>query len=101
MVEVSAPGARAGTSGTFGNELPLVAALHLRLEPGNVPGNLRLAERTLTAAKRAHPALRWAVLPERLTTEYAGLRAAHRYAEDAEGGPNATFFASLARRLGP
>jgi 5-aminopentanamidase len=78
----------------------LVGALHLKPEPGNVPGNLRLAERAVSAAKGAHPALRWVVLPEIFTCGYAGLRAVHRHAEDAKGGTSARFFASLARRLG-
>ena len=77
-----------------------MAALHLRPEPGNVAGNLLLAERTITAARCAHPALRWVVLPELFTTGYAGLRTIHHHAEDAERGMSAGFFASLARRLG-
>jgi predicted amidohydrolase len=77
-----------------------VAALHLQPEPGNVAGNLLLAERAVTAARRAHPALRWVVLPELFTTGYASLRGIHRHAEDAERGTSARFFASLARRLG-
>ncbi|MDQ4128649.1 MAG: carbon-nitrogen hydrolase family protein, partial [Actinomycetota bacterium] len=88
-----------GASGRLGDAHPLVAALHLRPEPGDVAGNLRLAERAVTAAKRAHPALRWVVLPELFTAGYAGLHAIHRYAEDAEHGRSAAFFASLARRL--
>ena len=77
-----------------------MAALHLRPEPGDVAGNLLLAERAITAAWRAHPGLRWVVLPELFTTGYAGLRTVHRHAEDAEHGTSAGFFASLARRLG-
>ena len=77
-----------------------MAALHLQPQPGNVPGNLRLAERAVTAVKSAHPALRWVVLPELFTTGYASLRTIHEHAEDAEGGPSARFFASLASRLG-
>ena len=77
-----------------------MAALHLRPEPGDVPGNLRLAGRAVSAAKIAHPALRWVVLPELFTCGYAGLRAVHRHAEDAKGGTSVRFFASLARRLG-
>ena len=92
-----APG---GTPGAFGNEHPLVAALHLHPEPGDVPGNLRLAERAVTAARRAHPALRWVVLPELFTTGYAGLRRIHEHAEDAQHGTSVRFFASLARHLG-
>jgi predicted amidohydrolase len=100
FLEGLAPRAPGGTPGTFGNEHPLVAALHLRPEPGNVPGNLRLAERAVSAAKSAHPTLRWVVLPELFTCGYAGLRAVHRHAEDAKGGTSARFFASLAGRLG-
>lgn len=92
--------ASGGVPGAFGDGHPLVAALHLQPEPGNVAGNLRLAERAVTAAKHAHPALRWVVLPELFTTGYAGLRTIHRHAEEAEGGTSAVFFASLARRLG-
>ena len=77
-----------------------MAALHLRPEPGDVAGNLLLAERAITAAWQAHPGLRWLVLPELFTTGYAGLRTIHRHAEDAERGTSAGFFASLARRLG-
>ncbi|HEV2743163.1 MAG TPA: carbon-nitrogen hydrolase family protein [Rubrobacter sp.] len=100
MIESLATRAPGGTPSVFGNEHPLVAALHLQPEPGNVPGNLRLAERAVTAAKSAHPALRWVVLPELFTTGYAGLRTVHEHAEDAEDGPSARFFASLAGRLG-
>ncbi len=100
MIEILASQVPAGTPGFFGNEHPLVAALHLQPEPGNVPGNLRLAERAVTEAKSAHPALRWVVLPELFTTGYGGLRTIHEHAEGAEGGPSARFFASLASRLG-
>jgi 5-aminopentanamidase len=65
-----------------------------------VAGNLVLAEGAITEAKRAHPGLRWVVLPELFTTGYAGLGGIHRHAEDAEEGPSARFFTSLARRLG-
>ena len=77
-----------------------MAALHLQPEPGNVAGNLLMAERAVTAARRAHPALRWVVLPELLTTGYASLRTVHHHAEDAARGTSAGFFASLSRRLG-
>jgi predicted amidohydrolase len=100
LIEGLATRAPGGPPGIFGNEHPLVAALHLQPEPGNVPGNLRLAEHAITAARRAHPALRWIVLPELFTTGYAGLRTIHEHAEDAEGGTSARFFASLASRLG-
>lgn len=62
-------------------------------------GNLLLAERAITAAKRAHRALRWVVLPELFTAGYAGLRTIHRHAEEAACGTSARFFVSLARRL--
>ncbi len=100
MIESLATRGPGGTPGIFGDEHPLVAALHLQPEPGNVPGNLRLAERAVTEAKSAHPALRWVVLPELFTTGYGGLRTIHEHAEGAEGGPSARFFASLASRLG-
>jgi 5-aminopentanamidase len=100
LIEILATQVPAGTPGFFGNEHPLVAALHLQPEPGNVPGNLRLAERAVTEAKSAHPALRWVVLPELFTTGYGGLRTIHEHAEGAEDGPSARFFASLASRLG-
>lgn len=88
-----------GPSGERQGVHPLVA-LHLGPEPGDVPGNLLLAEGAVTEAKRAHPALRWVVLPELFTSGYADLAGVHRYAEDAETGPSAEFFVSLARRLG-
>ena len=76
--------------------MPLVAAPSLGPVPGDVGCNLRMAER---AAKRAHPDLRWIVLPELLTSAYADLALVHRYAEDARGGPSACFFLRLAREL--
>ena len=100
MFEGLAAGAYGGAQGTPGAGHALVAALHLRPEPGNVAGNLLLAERAVSAAKIAHPALRWVVLPELFTTGYASLRTVHRHAEDAARGTSAGFFASLARRLG-
>ena len=96
MVEVDAKGPFGGPR--FGH--PLVAALHLGPMPGDVAGNLLLAEDAVTEARRAHPMLRWVVLPELFTSGYADLAGVHRYAEDAETGPSAGFFVSLARRLG-
>ena len=87
-------------AGRFWSSHPLVAALHLQPEPGNVAENLRLAERAVTAAKRAYPSLRWVVLPELFTTGYAGLRESQNHAEDAERGTSTRFFVALARRLG-
>ncbi len=100
MFEGLAAGAYGGAQGTPGAGHALVATLHLRPEPGNVAGNLSLAERAVSAAKIAHPALRWVVLPELFTTGYASLRTVHRHAEDAARGTSAGFFASLACRLG-
>jgi predicted amidohydrolase len=88
-----------GCSGRSGGAHPLVAALHLGPEPGNLSGNLRLAERAVTAVKRDHPALRWVVLPELFTAGYADLGTIRGRAEDAGRGRSAGFFASLARRL--
>ena len=77
-----------------------VAALNLSPTPGDVEGNLLLAERAIVEAKRAHPDLGWVVLPELFTSGYSGLASVHRYAEDAEEGASVRFFASLARDLG-
>ena len=93
-------GQRVGAPGEAAGACPVVAALHLSPVPGDVAGNLALAERALTAARREHPALRWAVLPELFTTGYADLQGIRRHAEDAEEGESARFFVSLARRLG-
>ena len=76
-----------------------VAALNLGPVPGDVRGNLRMAEREIWAAKRAHPALRWVVLPELCTSAYADLASVHLHAEDAGGGLSARFFVRLAREL--
>ena len=77
-----------------------VAALNLSPSPGDVEGNLFLAEKAVVEAKRVHPNLEWVVLPELFTSGYANLTSIHRYAEDAERGESAIFFASLARDLG-
>ena len=77
-----------------------VATLNLSPEPGNVVGNLLLAKKAITEARRAHPNLRWVVLPELFTSGYSDLASVHRYAEDAEQGVSVHFFASLARDLG-
>ena len=77
-----------------------VAALNLSPTPGDVEGNLLLAERAIVEAKRAHPDLGWVVVPELFTSGYSGLASVHRYAEDAEEGASVRFFASLARDLG-
>ena len=77
-----------------------VAALNLSPIPGDVEGNLLLAERAIIGAKRAHPDLGWVVLPELFTSGYSDLALVHRYAEDAEEGTSVRFFASLARDLG-
>ena len=69
-------------------------------EPGDVASNLLLAEKAITEAKHAHPDLGWVVLPELFTSAYSDLASVHRYAEDAEQGMSAHFFASLARNLG-
>lgn len=93
-------GVHGGATGGLGAAHPLVAALHLQPEPGDVAGNLRLAEHAIIEAKLVHPALRWVVLPELFTTGYAGLRTIDRRAEDAKRGTSVKFFASVARRLG-
>jgi predicted amidohydrolase len=90
-------------NGYFGrprNVHPLVAALHLGPTPGDISGNLMLAERAVTAAKRAHPSLRWVVLPELFTAGYADLSTIRDHAEDAGRGRSARFIGALSRRLG-
>lgn len=79
---------------------PWVAALNLSPRPGDLAGNLLLAERAIRKAKRAHPDLGWVVLPELFTCGYSDLESVHRYAEDAETGESARFFISLARETG-
>ncbi len=79
---------------------PLVAALSLGPVPGDVRGNLRLAEREIRAAKRLHPSLRYIVLPELFTCAYTDLASVHRHAENACSGPSARFFCRLAREVG-
>lgn len=90
--------ADAGTQDTL-PETHYVATLNLSPKPGDVEGNLRLAERAITEAKHAHPELGWVVLPELFTCAYSSLASVYRYAEDAEHGESALFFASLAREL--
>ena len=77
-----------------------VAALNLSPKPGDVGGNLLLAERAIVEAKLAHPDLGWVVLPELFTSGYSDLASVHRYAEDAEHGASVGFFSSLAGGLG-
>ena len=77
-----------------------VAALNLSPEPGDVDGNLLLAEEAVAGAKAAHPGIRWVVLPELFASGYTSLTTAHRYAEDAKEGPSAERFVALARSLG-
>lgn len=76
-----------------------VAALNLSPEPGDVAGNLLLADKAIFDAKLAHPDLGWVVLPEIFTSGYSDLASAYHYAEDAERGTSVNFFASLARDL--
>lgn len=78
----------------------LVGALNLSPTPGDVAGNLLMAEREIRAAKTLYPDLQWLVLPELFTCGYSNLASVHRYAESAqEDGPSARFFASLAGEL--
>lgn len=75
-----------------------VAALNLSPNPGDVEGNLRLAERAVAEAKRYNPALKWVVLPELFTSGYSSLASVHRHAETADG-PSADRFTALAREM--
>jgi predicted amidohydrolase len=79
---------------------PLVAALNLSAIPGDVDGNLRMAEQTIIEAKRENPSLAWVVLPELFTCAYSSLATIYRHAEDAEAGTSARRFSALARELG-
>ncbi len=74
-----------------------VASLNLSPKPGDLEGNLQLAEHAVTEAKEAHPDLRWVVLPELFVSGYTSLATAHRYAEDAKEGPSVKRFIDLAR----
>lgn len=76
-----------------------VASLNLSPAPGDVEGNLGMAEEILIRVRRENPSLRWVVLPELFTSGYTDLASAHRYAEDAEEGPSARRFRALARAL--
>lgn len=99
MVEVIWGGFEpAGT--VVGAGSPAVAALNLSPEPGDVEGNLLLAEKAIVEAKDVHPELGWVVLPELFTCGYTGLSSVHRYAEDATEGPGARRLVALARELG-
>lgn len=86
-------------SAAEGLSTPSVAALNLGPVPGDVRGNLGLAEREIRAVKRARHDLRWIVLPELFTSAYADLASVNRHAEDSKGGPSARFFVWLAREL--
>ncbi len=76
-----------------------VAALNLSPRPGDITGNLQLAEEAIVGAKNDHPDLRWVVLPELFASGYTSLTTAHLYAEDAETGPGVGRFLALARSL--
>lgn len=77
-----------------------VAALNLGPKPGDVEGNLLLAEREVAAALALEPSLRYVVLPELFTCSYSALESVYQYAEDAECGESARFFTGLAREFG-
>ena len=77
-----------------------IASLNLSPKPGDVEGNLRLAERAITEAKRAQPDLEWVVLPELFTCAYSGLASVHLYAEDAERGERPLLLLSRPRPRG-
>ena len=83
-----------------GTRTLVVASLCLSPQPGDIAGNLLMAGRAITEAKRAHPALQWAVLPELFTSAYSGLAHVQDYAEPATEGESARFFSALAHELG-
>lgn len=76
-----------------------VATLNLSPKPGDVRHNLLLAAKELVGAKRVHPDLEWAVLPELFTSGYSSLAEVHRHAEDARRGRSVRWFRALARSL--
>ncbi len=78
---------------------PSVAALSLSPVPGEVAGNLLLAERAIEEAKRERPGLEWVVLPELFTSGYTGLPHISRHAEDAETGESVRRLSAVAREL--
>lgn len=76
-----------------------VAALDLGPEPGDLEANLRLAEAEIRYVKRAHPSVRWVVLPELFTSGYSALDGVSRHAEDAEHGMSVWRLSALAHEL--
>lgn len=101
IIEADFPNAeRDAESGVPELETSSIACLNLSPVPGDVAGNLMMAERAIREAKRASSALSWVVLPELVTCGYSDLESVHRYAEDAETGVSARFFVGLARDLG-
>ena len=99
MVEECVPAAGEPVGVASFSRVYSVAALNLSPRPGDVDGNLLLAGSAIADVKRAHPLLKWVVLPELFTSGYADLWSVHRHAEDAESGVSVRFFADLARRL--
>ncbi len=76
-----------------------IACLNLSPTPGDVAGNLMMAERAIRETVRESSSVAWIVLPELITCGYSDLENVHRYAEDAQSGVSARFFAGLARDL--
>lgn len=89
-----------GERGDLDPGISSIACLNLSPEPGDVRANLLMVEEAIRAARREEPALRWVVLPELVTCGYSDLESVHRFAEDADTGESARFFAALARDLG-
>ena len=86
--------------GRFGGVHPLVAVLNLQPKPETSWGNSCWQSAPQPRSSTLHPAFRWVVLPELITTGYAGLPEIHHYAEYAKHATSAKFLASLVRRLG-
>lgn len=76
-----------------------IACLNLSPTPGDVAGNLMMAERAIRETLRQSPAVSWIVLPELVTCGYSNLESVYRYAEDAQSGVSTRFFRGLARDL--
>ena len=85
--------------GTPEHETSSIACLNLSPTPGDVAGNLMMAERAIRETIRQSPSVTWIVLPELVTCGYSNLESVYRYAEDAHSGVSARFFTGLARDL--
>jgi 5-aminopentanamidase len=82
-----------------GWKAPSVASINLGPKPGDLEGNLRMAEEEVLRAKYEDPSIKWVVLPELFTSGYSDLENISRHAEDAEHGMSVWRFSALAHEL--